>query len=71
VTLVASKGQPYVSVPDVRGKSAGDAQRELEAAGLVAGRGFDIPGGDNTVISQSPAGGSSVRKGSTVTLYFF
>ena len=71
VTLVASKGQPFVTVPDVRGKSAGDAQRQLEAAGLVAGRGFDIPGGDNTVISQTPAAGSSVRKGSTVTLYFF
>jgi serine/threonine-protein kinase len=71
VTLVASKGRPFVTVPDLRGKSPADAQAALEALGLVAGSGFDIPGGNNTVISQTPAAGTSVRKGSTVTLYFF
>jgi serine/threonine-protein kinase len=71
VTLVASKGKPFVTVPDVRGKSPAEAQAALEALGLVAGSGFDIPGGNNTVISQTPGAGSSVRKGSTVTLYFF
>jgi beta-lactam-binding protein with PASTA domain len=71
VTLVASKGQPYVVVPNVGRMTADEAQRALEAAGLVASRGFDVPGGNNTVLSQSPAAGSNVRKGSTVTLYFF
>jgi beta-lactam-binding protein with PASTA domain len=71
VTLVASKGQPFVDVPDVRGKSFADAQTALAAVGLVAQRGFDIPGGDNTVLNQSPGAGDSVRKGSKVTLYLF
>jgi serine/threonine-protein kinase len=71
VTLVASKGRPFVDVPDVRGKSFADAQTTLAAAGLVAQRGFDIPGGDTTVLNQSPGAGDSVRKGSKVTLYVF
>jgi serine/threonine-protein kinase len=71
VTLVASKGRPFVDVPDVRGKSFADAQTALAAVGLVAQRGFDIPGGDNTVLNQSPGAGDSVRKGSKVTLYLF
>jgi serine/threonine-protein kinase len=71
VTLVASKGRPFVTVPGVTGRSYDEAKRELEAAGLVASRAIDIPGGNNRVINQTPSAGSKIRKGSTVTLYVF
>jgi beta-lactam-binding protein with PASTA domain len=71
VTLVVSKGPPLVQVPDVRGRSYGDAEKILADVGLKAARGFDVPGGNNSVLSQSPGPGTSARWGSTVTLYMF
>lgn len=55
-----------VSVPDVTGESVADARALLEKAGLeVASPGA---GSDDEVSGQSPAAGSAVEPGSTVTL---
>jgi eukaryotic-like serine/threonine-protein kinase len=69
VTLYVSSGPGQVTVPDVTGQSQGSAQVELAGAGLKV----DITEQDSdaqtgTVISQSPAGGASVDRGSTVTI---
>ncbi len=67
VTLVVSKGPVLVEVPNVVGRSTGDAQQALEAAGFkvtiekVAGGLFD------RVRFQDPDQGTA-PKGSTVTL---
>jgi serine/threonine-protein kinase len=59
-----------VAVPDVRGRSYGDAARALQQAGLSPAR-FDVvdnglpPG---TVRAQSPPGGSFAPTAATVTL---
>lgn len=71
VKLVVSKGPPPVQVPNVVGRSRGDAERILREHGLRARfEDFeDREGGQ--VISQSPRPGSTVPKGSTITLYMF
>jgi eukaryotic-like serine/threonine-protein kinase len=70
VALTVSNGPQQVSVPDVTGKTADDATAELQSAGLQVSRteqeSQDRPAG--TVLSQSPAGGTAVNKGATVTL---
>ncbi len=69
VTLVVSKGPPVVVVPDVVGESRADAARMLESRGLDV-KFVDFPGRrGRRVVDQDPAGGTTVRKGSTVTLY--
>lgn len=65
VTVVVSKGQDLVTVPDVRGKSYDDALAELEAAGLVGG---DVAGRGNTVRATDPPGGERVRRGTEVSM---
>jgi eukaryotic-like serine/threonine-protein kinase len=67
VTLVISKGPPLIAVPDVRGRSVGDATSILQNAGFhvrAYGPGF------GNVFRQSPSGGQS-PKGSTVTLFYY
>jgi serine/threonine-protein kinase len=71
VALVVSKGPPIVEVPDLRGQDYLAAKAKLEKLGLEVKYGFDIPGGDNSVLNQSPGPGTNVRKGDTVTLYTF
>ena len=66
VTLSVSKGPPLVTVPDVRGKKRGEAEKQLKALGLKT-RTIRFPGAE-TVRTQSPSPGSKVEKGSTVTL---
>jgi serine/threonine-protein kinase len=69
VTLYVSSGPGQVTVPDVTGQSQGSAQVELAGAGLkvdITERDSDAEPG--SVISQSPAGGASVDRGSTVTI---
>lgn len=59
-----------VNVPDVTGASGDSAQRTLEAAGFVVKKDSvysdTVP--QNIVGSQSPAGGTSATKGSSVTI---
>ncbi|MDF9812679.1 Stk1 family PASTA domain-containing Ser/Thr kinase [Streptomyces sp. SPB162] len=67
VTLTISKGLQLFDVPDVKGRSAGEARQILKAAG------FDIRVmhaffGD-TVFSQSPDGGKQAPKGTTITVW--
>lgn len=71
ITLVLSSGPAAVSLPDVTGRSYGDARNILEQLGLtVTGLGLDsastAPAG--TVISMTPAGGRTIPSGSTVGL---
>ncbi|NEA58682.1 Stk1 family PASTA domain-containing Ser/Thr kinase [Streptomyces sp. SID13666] len=67
VTITISKGQQLFDVPDVKGRSAGDAKQILKSAG------FDIRlmhafFGD-TVFSQSPEGGQQAPRGATITVW--
>ena len=71
VTITISKGQPKVSVPDVRGLSKNDAKRQLESAGFkvsVTEKAVTDPTQEGNVIDQSPAPGSDEAKGSSVTI---
>jgi serine/threonine protein kinase len=69
VELVISNGKPLVGLQDVRGFSALDAQRSLEAQGFAVSttRKFDNSAKDN-VIDTVPKPGARVRAGSHVTL---
>ncbi|MEM8988181.1 MAG: PASTA domain-containing protein, partial [Pseudomonadota bacterium] len=71
VDLVVSSGPAPVNVPDVTGLSQSSASAALTGAGLVVGNVTNansdtVPAGD--VISQNPAGGSSVAPGTAVDL---
>lgn len=71
VTLVVSKGNEMVVVPDVRGLTVRDAELQLKNAGLVPGREDeqytnDYPAG--TVIGQNPRPPAQVAKGTAVDL---
>jgi serine/threonine-protein kinase len=70
VALVVSKGPPPVPVPVVVGYSLGEARRMLIAAGFGAPRVYNLPGGPDRVLDQSPNGGSA-PKGSSITLSVF
>ena len=71
VTLVISKGPKDMKVPDVTGESQESATAALEAMGLKVEvkdkASEDVDKGN--VVSTSPAAGSSVKSGDTVTLY--
>src|SRR6202022_1142977 len=65
---MVSKGPPPVTVPDVTGKTASQAQSALETAGLVyaSTEDFSETVAVGVVISSSPTRGTSAPKGSTV-----
>src|SRR4051812_49195789 len=69
VRLFISSGPPPVTVPSVIGQDKNDARKQLEAAGfsVSVSRTFsDAP--KNEVVTQSPAAGTEVDKGSQVTI---
>ena len=70
VTLVVSRGPRQVEVPDVVGKDRDEAERMLESRGLQVS--FtdreDEEKEPDTVLAMSPAAGSEVERGATVTL---
>ncbi len=68
VSIVVSKGSEMVTVPDVSSMKQDEAVAALEAAGLVVKieHVFGIP--FISSLSTDPAAGTSVRRGSTVTL---
>jgi eukaryotic-like serine/threonine-protein kinase len=69
VWINVSKGPQPVSVPSVVGEPIDQASSELQAAGFnVSPRFVDDNQPKNTVIGQSPIGGASAGKGSTVSL---
>ena len=69
VTIVVSLGKESVKVPDIRNKSAADAEAALAAQGLTgsASQDYSDSVAAGSVISQSPEPGASVEKGSTVS----
>lgn len=69
VRLVISRGSSRVAVPDIMGQTAAFAESKLREAGLNPDRQPDVfsetvPEG--SVISQDPAAGSQLQKGSSV-----
>ena len=70
VALTVSKGPQTGQVPNVVGLSEADAKTTLEGAGFkvttTKAANADVPAGD--VVSQSPAAGTVVAAGSTVTI---
>jgi beta-lactam-binding protein with PASTA domain/serine/threonine protein kinase len=70
VRLVVSQGPVMVEVPDVRTRGTSDATQTLAALGFeveVVHTQFYIA--LDTVVRQSPGAGTSLPKGSTVTIY--
>jgi beta-lactam-binding protein with PASTA domain/predicted Ser/Thr protein kinase len=71
VTLSVSKGPQTSPVPDVTSQDPDTAAATLEASGFKVKRtqqDTSDPNFDNTVISQSPAGGAQAKQGATVTI---
>jgi serine/threonine-protein kinase len=69
VWINVSKGPQPVAVPSVVGEPIDQASSELQAGGFnVSPRFVDDNQPKNTVIGQSPIGGTSAAKGSTVSL---
>jgi serine/threonine-protein kinase len=68
---VCSAAPVTVTVPDVTGQTQAQATSALEAAGLTAAptTTSSCTTADNgNVVTQNPAGGTSVRKGTSVTI---
>ena len=69
IVALGGGGGTKVQVPDVTGKAVSDAQAALDARGLKSQvNPGDQPGAAGTVVAQDPAGGTQVKKGSTVKL---
>jgi serine/threonine-protein kinase len=70
VEVVVSSGPPVVNVPDVAGRAVGDASGALEAAGLQTDIAYVVDGSSplGTVMKQTPDGGTTLKKGASVTL---
>jgi len=70
VTLVLSSGKARIKVPDVTGRNDEDARGELDALGFtVTVKKVENADKDpGTVLSQDPAGGTTLTQGATVTL---
>jgi serine/threonine-protein kinase len=68
IVVHVSKGPEMVSVPDLVGKTLEVAQQQLQAAGFEVDTQSYLPG--RLVRAQSPAAGTSVNKGTKVTLFF-
>ncbi len=68
VELVVSKGPPPVTVPNLVDMPRKKALKALEKIGLRAKVEVGVVAPLNRVISQSPAPGTEIPKGSTVTI---
>jgi serine/threonine-protein kinase len=68
VTVQVSLGPQPVTVPSLVGRSPSAAAAALSALGLHEGGPYG-PTGSTTVISTSPAAGTSVKVGSTINVY--
>jgi eukaryotic-like serine/threonine-protein kinase len=71
VTIVVAKAPTTASVPDVKGQTASAAQAALQAAGFKVVRQskkVNHPDRNGLVVSQSPGGSTTAKKGSTVTI---
>jgi beta-lactam-binding protein with PASTA domain/tRNA A-37 threonylcarbamoyl transferase component Bud32 len=70
VSFVVSTGKPMASVPDVVGKSSGDAAAAVKEAGFRVDtvKRFSDTVTSGLIISQDPAGGAQAEKNSVVQL---
>jgi eukaryotic-like serine/threonine-protein kinase len=69
VTIVVSLGPKFFEVPSLVGRTRADAVAAIQALGLHASI-IPVPGSNgDRVRGQLPEGGTTVRAGSTVTLY--
>jgi serine/threonine-protein kinase len=70
VTFWVSSGPPVVTVPDVVGRSSGDATAALEAEGFVVSIDFVAGWGEfpGDVVEQDPLAGTRLRKGDEVVI---
>jgi eukaryotic-like serine/threonine-protein kinase len=68
VTLVLSGGPSVLRVPDLVGRSVGEARRLLEQIGLGVGDVTSVGSGGSVVVGHSPEAGASVAAGSRVNL---
>jgi beta-lactam-binding protein with PASTA domain/tRNA A-37 threonylcarbamoyl transferase component Bud32 len=70
VSFIVSTGKPMGAVPDVTGKSSGDAAAAVKEAGFRVDtvRRFSDTVTSGLVISQDPAGGTQAEKNSVVQL---
>ncbi len=73
VTAVVSRGPRTFPMPDLTGKSLGDAKKDAQDRGLVVKNEYAVPGSGKPkgeVQGQNPPAGTSVRKGSAIDLYY-
>ena len=71
INLVVSRGQEGVTVPDLEGSSFDDAVRKLQDAGLLLGDKDEEASESemkDKVIGQTPSSGSTVAKGTKVSI---
>src|SRR6266513_6374107 len=71
IDIVLSKGPPTVQVPDLYGRTVGEARSMVEQLGLrIAGMSRDTSSlqPENTVIRQVPAAGQAIAAGGAVSL---
>ena len=66
VRVIVSSGPALIAIPDVRGKSAGDAEAVLRSAGFRVTATEGSPTG--SVSLTKPTGGTLARRGTAVTL---
>ncbi len=72
IKINVSKGTEQVSVPDLKGKSADDAQKALSQAGLSGKQGDTVYSDDvaeGAVASQDTSAGSKANKGDTIVYH--
>jgi serine/threonine-protein kinase len=71
VTIVVAKAPTTASVPNVKGQTATAATSALKGAGFTVSQSTQDTkkkSQDGVVISQSPSGGTTAKKGSSVTI---
>jgi serine/threonine-protein kinase len=72
ITLVVSRGEEPLDVPDVRGRPQADAEQALRDAGFTpvvgAEQQFDDQVPPGSVAAQEPRGGQRLARGGTVTI---
>ena len=72
IKINVSKGTEQVTVPDLKGKSADEAQKALNEAGLTGQQGDSVFSDDvdeNMVASQETPSGTAANKGDTVVFH--
>lgn len=72
IKINVSKGTEQVTVPDLKGKSADEAQKALNEAGLTGQQGDSVFSDDvdeNMVASQETPSGATANKGDTVVFH--